>query len=236
MESQPRRFWRRELQRRGLKFVRYADDFNVYVRSQRAGLRVMTSLTTFIEKRLRLKVNVDKSEVSLPEKVHLLGFSLVKIDVDRVEVRLSERTVKRLSTRIRELTPRNWGSSLKACFGKLNEYLKGWSGYFKLSTQCKGTLFGIDAHIRRRIRAIIIAQKKKPRFLFRHLVQCGVTKATAAKTAFKSCGPWKKSILPGMNQAYRTSWFSGRLLNLRDEWTRLNAPILVVPTQLTLEL
>jgi group II intron reverse transcriptase/maturase len=220
-----------ELQRRGLKFVRYADDFNVYVRSQRAGLRVMTSLTAFIERRLRLKVNVDKSEVSLPEKVHFLGFSLVKMDAQRVEVRLSKRTFRRFYDRIKELTPRNWGRSLKSCLDGLNVYLKGWSGYFKLSTQCHN----LDAHIRRRIRALIIKQKKKPRFLFRHLVQCGVTNATAAKTAFKSCGIWKKSNLAGMNQAYRNRWFNGRLLNLRDEWLRLTYPILVAPTQLTLE-
>jgi group II intron reverse transcriptase/maturase len=221
-----------ELQRRGLKFVRYADDFNVYVRSQRAGLRVMASLTTFIEKRLRLKINADKSEVSLPESVHLLGFSLIKMDVDRVEVRLSARTLKRFSDRIRELTPRRWGGSLKACLDKVNEYLKGWIGYFKLSTQCHD----LDAHIRRRIRALIVKQKKKPQFLFRHLVQCGVTKTMAAKTALSSCGPWKKSNLPGMQQAYRNIWFTGRLLNLRDEWIRLNRPILVVATQLTLGL
>lgn len=224
-----------ELQRRGLKFVRYADDFNVYVGSERAGLRVMTSLTKFIEKRLRLQVNLDKSEVSLPENVHLLGFSLVKRDEGRVEVRLSKRSKERLSSRIRDLTPRNWGQSLDACLSKLNVYLRGWSGYFKLCTQITGTLFGMDAHIRRRIRAIIIAQKKKPRFLFRHLIQCGVTRATAARTAFKSCGIWKMSTLPGMNQAYRTKWFSGRLLNLRDEWFRLNYPPPMVPTQLTLE-
>jgi RNA-directed DNA polymerase len=225
-----------ELQRRGLKFVRYADDFNVYVGSQRAGLRVMDSLSRFIEERLRLKVNLDKSEVSPPDKVHLLGFNLVKISPDRVEVQLSKRTIERLAARIRELTPRDLGQSLESCFTKLNAYLRGWSGYFKLASwHIVPKLTGIDAHIRRRMRASIIKQKKKPKFLFRHLMQCGVSRATAGKTAYNSCGPWKKSLASGIHQAYQIKWFNGRLVNLRNEWKRLNYSPLLASTQLTLE-
>lgn len=224
-----------EMQRRGLRFVRYADDFNVYVQSRRAGERVMASLTRFIERRLRLKVNSGKSEVSPPEMVHLLGFSLKK-SADEIEVSLSERSKTRIRTRIRELTPRSLGRSLKVCFERINLYLKGWSGYFRLCTvQSERILKNFDAHIRRRIRAIIVKQKKKPRFLYQHLVERGVKRKTAAKTAFKSCGPWKKSNLPGMTQAYRNNWFDGKLTNLWREWQRLNQPPIVVRTQLTLE-
>lgn len=224
-----------ELQRRGLRFVRYADDFNVYVSSQRAGERVMTSLTTFIERRLRLKVNVDKSAVSPPENVHFLGFSLKMGKENQVEVRLSQRTMDRMTVRVRELTPRNWGAAVKTCFDKANLYIKGWIGYFKLCTiESERTLKNFDAHIRRRIRAIIVKQKKKPRFLFRHLLERGVRLQTAAKAAFNSCGPWRKSNLPGVTQAYRNHWFIGRLTHLWNEWSRLNRPPIVVPTQLTL--
>ncbi len=223
-----------ELKRRKLRFVRYADDFNIYVGSQRAGLRVMTSLTAFIEKRLRLKVNSDKSEVSPPEKVHFLGFTLIK-GVDRVDVRLSKRSRERLSARIRELIPRNWGGSLATCIEQVNTYIKGWSSYFKLCTQNHRTLQTFDGHIRRRIRAIVVKQKKKPQFLFRHLVQRGVSRKTAAKTAFESCGPWKKSNMRGMTQAYPNGWFEGRLLRLRQQWIRLHFTPPAVRVQLMLD-
>lgn len=224
-----------ELQRRKLRFVRYADDFNVYVSSERAGKRVMVALSNFIEKRLRLKVNVDKSEVAPPQQVHLLGFSLKKNDEGKIEVHLSKRTLKRMRIRIRELTPRNWGNSLVECFRKANEYLKGWSGYFKLCTkECERKLLNFDAHVRRRIRVIVIKQKKKSRFLCRHLVERGVKLKTAAKTAFGNHGPWKKSNLPGLTLAYGNAWFAKRLTSLWKEWLRLNPPCMV-PTQQTLE-
>ena len=225
-----------ELERRKLRFVRYADDFNVYVQSERAGLRVMASLSGFIEKRLRLKVNTDKSEVAPPERVHLLGFSLKESEGGQIDVRLSKRSLERMRVRIRELTPRNWGNRLDACFEKLNTYLKGWSGYFKLCTaECERHLKNFDAHIRRRIRVVIVKQKKKGRFLYRHLVARGVRNKTAAKTAFGNHGPWKASNLPGMTQAYRNHWFSGKLMSLWGEWSRLNRPQpMVTTTQLTL--
>lgn len=92
-----------------------------------------------------------------------------------------------------------------------------------------------DAHIRRRIRAIIVRQKKTDRILFNHLRAQGVTRETAGKTAFASCGIWRKSNLPGMRLAYRNIWFVGKITNLWREWNRFNAKPIVVPTQLTLE-
>lgn len=156
-----------EMERRGLRFVRYADDFNVYVRSERAGKRVMEGLTRFIEARLRLKVNRDKSEVAPTSDTHFLGFRLsVKAD-GGIEVGLSERTVERMNARTRELTPRNWGQSVSDCIARINRYLKGWAGYFaRLCTRDSAVLLQrFDAHIRRRIRAIIVRQSKRPRYL-----------------------------------------------------------------------
>ena len=225
-----------EMHRRNLKFVRYADDFNVYVASERAGHRVMATLTSFIERRLRLKVNLEKSEVSPPGQVHLLGFSLTKGKEGAIEVRPSKRTQERMRVRIRELTPRNWGGTLETCFEQANTYLKGWSGYFKLCTyECKRTLNTFDAHLRRRIRAIIVKQKKKPKFLFKHLIQRGVKAKAAAQAALRACGIWNKSNAPGLTQAYRNHWFTGRLTNLWEEWQRLNPPTPVVNIQLLLE-
>jgi group II intron reverse transcriptase/maturase len=210
-----------EMERRGLRFVRYADDFNVYVGSERAGRRVMASLTRFTERRLRLKVNVKKSVVAPSKEVHFLGFSLEPQPDGRVEVHLSKRSCERLDVKVRELTPRNWGQSVAACIDRLNAYLKGWSGYFRLCTRKGAELFRrFDAHIRRRLRAIIICHKGRPRYLYRHLVERGASRKAAARTAWRSCGVWKKSNLPGMTRAYRNAWFHARLVCLWMTWER----------------
>ena len=129
-----------ELARRGHRFVRYADDANVYVRSERAGQRVMASLTEFIEGRLRLKVNQAKSAVARPEDRHFLGFRL-RLDpqTGTVEVLLSERTKRNAMERIRQLTPRNWGSTLASCIPRINAWLRGWHGFFGIACAVRGS-------------------------------------------------------------------------------------------------
>ena len=224
-----------ELERRGLRFVRYADDLNVFVRSERAGARVMAGLTRFVEKRLRLRVNHDKSVVDRPENVHILGFSLHRNPEKGItEVRLSKKTRRRIRSKVQELTPRNWGQSIQACLQKVNQYLEGWIGYFR---QCSSPSFleGVDCHLRRRIRAIIIRHRKRPRHLYRHLVKQGAPRNAAAKLAFSSRGIWFKSNMAGVNLAYKNKWFMGKLVNLVHAWSRLNAPPTVaVSEQLTL--
>ncbi|MFW6039225.1 MAG: group II intron reverse transcriptase/maturase [bacterium] len=212
----------RELASRGLRFVRYADDFQVYVRSERAGHRVMGSIQRFIERRLRLKVNADKSAVDRPGNVHFLGFSLFRHEEGHVEVILSDRTEQRLNQRIRALTPRQWGSSLNACIGQLNRYLRGWYGYFRLCTERGARRFTrYDARIRRRLRAIIVRQKgRRPRYLYRHLRQCGVSAGSVAKTAFGRRGPWFQSFTYGMHKAYGNTWFHDRVFTLWRMWER----------------
>ena len=213
-----------EMSRRKLRFVRYADDFNVYVRSERSAERVMATLTRFIEGRLRLQVNQIKSEVARPSEVHFLGFSLHPQADGRVEVHLSKRSEQRLNTRIRALTPRTWGRSLSDCIAQVNRYLEGWSGYFSLCTEAGARRFRrFDAHIRRRLRAILIKQKKRPRHLFRHLVACGVSPSTAGSTAW-SKGVWRKSNLPGMTIAYNNKWFHTRLVSLWSRWEQIVVP------------
>jgi len=209
-----------ELERRGLRFVRYADDFMVFVRSERSGHRVMASIQRFIEGRLRLKVNQDKSRVDRPEHLHFLGFTLRRRQDGRVEVDLSDRTKQRINDRVRELTPRLWGGSLSACIDRVNRYLRGWYGYFRLCTERGARDFArIDAHLRRRLRAIIVRHKgRRPRFLFRHLVSRGVPVGSAAKTAFGRRGVWFQSSTYGMHKAYGNDWFYQRVLTLAQQW------------------
>jgi group II intron reverse transcriptase/maturase len=214
-----------ELARRGLRFVRYADDFSVFVRSERAGRRVMDSIRKFIERRLRLVVNVEKSSVSRPNDLTFLGFQLGKSPTGKVTVSPSKRTEARLGTRVRELTPRTWGQSVAACIEKVNSYLRGWFGYFRLCTEEGLISFGtFDAYIRRRIRAVIVRQKKRPRHLYRHLLARGISAGMAAKAAFQRRGIWHRSISFGMHKAYPNAWFADRLLSLKEEWQRLHPP------------
>jgi group II intron reverse transcriptase/maturase len=216
----------RELDRRGLRFVRYADDCNIFVRSERAGQRVMNSTRKFIESRLRLEVNEEKSSVDRPDKLHFLGFRLVRAVEGDVEVHISARTKRRLDTRIRELTPRTWGQSLRRCFDEVSVYARGWSAHYSICTEEGAELFKrFDAHIRRRLRVIIIRQRgKRPRFLYRHLRQRDVPEGAAATAAYRRCGIWKRSNLFGVTRGYRNAWFAEHVTLLWPEWQRLNPP------------
>jgi group II intron reverse transcriptase/maturase len=214
-----------ELARRGLRFVRYADDFSVFVKSERAGRRVMDSLRRFIQRRLRLVVNKEKSSVTGPNDLTFLGFQLGTNAEGKITVTISRRTKERMDLRIRELTPRVWGQSLPACFDELNRYLRGWIGYFQLCTE-EGLrpLHKFDAHIRRRVRAIIIRQKKRNRHLYHHLLARGVSGGLAAKTAFRRVGIWRRSASYGIHRAYPNAWFDKRLTSLVRHWHVLNPP------------
>lgn len=139
-----------ELQRRGLRFVRYADDCDIFVRSLRAGQWVMASIRRFLERRLRLLVNEEKSKIARPEEIHFLGFRLRKAPEGKVEVHISARTKEWLDTRIRELTPRTWGQSLTACIAETNRYLQGWVAYFRICTEESLLLFHRFRHYQRK--------------------------------------------------------------------------------------
>ena len=225
-----------ELDRRGLRFVRYADDCNIFVRSERSGRRVMDSTRRFIEGRLRLEVNEEKSSVDRPCNRHFLGFRLVRMPDGAVEVHISARTKQRMDDRIRTLTPRSWGQSLSSCLAEVSSYVRGWMAHYRICTEDGAQLFRrFDAHIRRRLRAIIIHQKgKRPRHLHRHLRRRGVSEGAAAKTAYSRRGTWRRSNLPGMTLAYRNAWFAERVTLLWAEWQRLNPPSPVLDEQLPL--
>ena len=134
--------------------------------------------------------------------------------------------MKRLSQRILELIPRSCGTSLKSCIDKVNCYLRGWLGYFRICTEEGAKRFQrYDARIRRRLRAIIVRQKgKRPRFLYRHLRSCGVPLGLAHKAAFSRRGAWFMSAIFGVHRAYGNVWFARRVVTLWHEWQSLNPP------------
>jgi RNA-directed DNA polymerase len=216
-----------ELARRGHRFVRYADDCNVFVGSERAGQRVMASLRDFLERRMRLKVNVEKSAVRKASGVHFLGFRLARRGAqegERIVVLPSAKAEKRLKATIRAMTPPNWGRSLADCMADLSRYLNGWMAHFRLCSESALKGFGtIEAHIRRRLRAIIIQQKKRRRFLYRHLLARGVGVKDAGPVAYGRKGRWVRSNYKGMTKAYPPAWFKSRMTSLAKRWRELNA-------------
>jgi group II intron reverse transcriptase/maturase len=203
----------RELDRRGHRFARYADDAKVYVRSERAGRRVMASLTEFIQRRLRLKVNEAKSAVARPEDRHFLGFRL-RVDPQSgvVEVLLSERTKRNAMERVRQLTPRNWGSSLDDCIAPINAWVNGWHGFFGIASVTEMQMMRkIDAHIRRRLRAIILRHWKRRRTIAKRLVALGVNRNAAWKQVYQGRRSWwALSHAHAVDQGLRNAYFAKR--------------------------
>lgn len=213
-----------ELEKRGHRFVRYADDCNIYVCSERAGQRVMASITAFIEKRMRLKVNVAKSAVARPEERHFVGFRLQRQpETDELDVLLSKRSKDRVTERIRELTPRNWGQSLARCIEQLNEYLVGWIGFFAICTAgAQRALEALDAHIRRRLRAIQLMHWKTKRTTVRKLIQLGVKPKTAWRCVYAGRqSRWALSYNAATHQGLRNAYFAERgLVSVVEQWRR----------------
>ena len=224
----------RELDRRGHRFARYADDCNVYVRSERAGQRVMASLTEFIEGRLRLRVNQAKSAVAHPEDRHFLGFRL-RLDPQSgtVEVLLSERTKRNAMERVRQLTPRNWGRSLDSCIAQTNAWLRGWHGFFGIASAEEMQIMRIlDAHIRRRLRAILLRHWKRKRTIVRNLIALGVKRHSAWKGIYQGKRSWwALSHSYPVDQGLRTRYFTDRGLLLLVDFHHRRHQEIVAPVQ-----
>lgn len=230
----------RELTRRGHRFVRYADDANIYVGSERSGKRVMASIVGFIEGRMRLKVNAKKSAVARPEERHFVGFRLRRAPKDgEIEVRLSKRTKERIGEKIREMTPRNGGGSLASCIDRLNGYLRGWISFFGVCSRAElQTLHGLDAHIRRRLRAIVLKHWKRKRTMARRLIQLGVKPKTAWRGIYKGRQSlWALSHSPAVDRGLRNAYFAERgLVSLEQRWKELNSVPVFAPVQMSLAL
>jgi len=232
----------RELERRGHRFVRYADDGNIYVRSQRSGERVMVSVRSFIEKKLRLKVNEAKSAVARPEERHFVGFRLRRgPETGEVEVELSERSKGRINEKIREKTGRNRGASLRSIIRELNVYLTGWIGFFRIVTgeKARRVLHNLDAHIRRRLRALLLRHWKRRLSIVRRLIKLGISSKTAYKTVYQGRrSTWDLSHRSAMHRALPNAFFAGQgLVSLEKWWEERRAWVIAPkPLQLTLEL
>jgi RNA-directed DNA polymerase len=194
----------RELEQRGHRFVRYADDCNIYVRSRRAGERVMASITRFLTVKLKLKVNSEKSAVAEPWARKFLGFSFTRFGEPRR--RIAPKAILRFKERIRELTQRTRGVSTERMAEELTRYLRGWLGYFG-KCQTPSVLVGLDQWLRRRLRSAIWKQWKRGSVRFAELRHRGVGKDLAAQTAGSAHGPWRLAASPALSFALPNAYF-----------------------------
>jgi RNA-directed DNA polymerase len=195
----------KELTRRGHRFVRYADDANIYVRSRRAGERVMASVTRFVASRLKLRVNAAKSAVDQPSRRKFLGFSFTTGKAPAR--RIAPQALARFKGRVRELTRRTKGVSLEQRIESLRTYLTGWAGYFGFC-QTPSVLRGLDQWVRRRLRAIAWIQWRNGWNRFRQLFRRDVPRRLAAQTAASAHGPWRIAASPALNIALSNATFA----------------------------
>jgi RNA-directed DNA polymerase len=195
----------KELEKRGHRFVRYADDCNIYVRSQKAGERVMAGIERFLEKRLKLNVNKAKSAVAKPSVRKFLGFSFTGGTEPRR--RIAPQAIARFKAKVRELTRRTCGKSLAQITKELSVYLIGWRGYFGFC-QTPSVLRALDEWLRRRLRAIAWKHWKRGRTRFAELRRRGVGRDLAAQTAGSPHGPWRLANSPALNIAMPIAFFA----------------------------
>jgi len=195
----------KELESRGLAFCRYADDCNIFVGSQNAANRVMQSITKYIEKKLKLVVNQEKSKATRSHRVRFLGMTIVG-----TTIAISGLSMKRAMQRLKELTPRGTNMNLEQTVHRINEWYVGWAGYYSM-TQYPRQLAEIEAHARRRLRSRIIDQHKKRRHLFEKLVKRGANYWKAHKIVYSNRGRWALSHTRVVEMAYRNRWFTDYL-------------------------
>lgn len=194
----------KELEARGHRFVRYADDCNVYVQSRRSGERVMASLSRFLEGRLKLKVNAAKSAVGRPWQRTFLGYSMTFHQKPRLKV--ADSSVKRFKTTLRQVFRRGRGHSLKQIIEESTPKLRGWIDYFRLA-EVKGIFEELDGWIRRKLRCILWRRWKRSFTRARNLMQRGLSEQRAWQSAQNGRGPWYNSGASHMNDAFRKSFF-----------------------------
>jgi len=209
----------KELERRGHRFVRYADDCNVYVRSRRAGERVMTSLDRFLRKRLRLRINCEKSAVDRPWRRKFLGYTVTTHREPKLKV--APESVKRLKKKLRVLFRQARGRNLGTVCKELSRRLRGWVAYFRMS-EVKASFEALDAWIRRKLRAILWRQWKRPWTRRKELMRRGIDEKRASISACNGRGPWWNAGASHMNQAVPISRLRRMgLISLIDEHRRL---------------
>jgi len=200
----------KELEQRGLEFCRFTDDCNIFVRTPKAVEQVMGSISKFIEKKLKLKINRDKSKVGRSRDVKFLGMTI--IDGARV---ISAQSMKRARQKVKELTSRGTHLTLVATMKRINQWYIGWSGYYMM-TQYPAQLHAVEAHIRRRLRSRFVDQQKKRGHLFNKLIKRGVSRRMA-NIVFSNRGRWVLSNTFALTKAYPVRWFTDQA----GQWVRL---------------
>ncbi len=190
-----------ELEKRGLEFCRYADDCNIFVKTPKAAERVMDKVSQFIEKKLKLKINKEKSKVARSEAVKFLGFTVVN-----GSIAIARKALKTAIGKVKALTPRGTHQTLESTIKDVNRWYTGWANYFSL-TYYPSQLRKVEAHIRRRLRARLIDQQKRKKPLYRSLIKRGVPRKQAAEAVFSNNHRWALSNKRAVTRAYPNSWF-----------------------------
>ena len=191
----------KELEKRNLEFCRYADDCNIFVKTERSAIRVMGSIKKFIETKLKLKVNEEKSKTAKANQVKFLGMTIAN-----GLIAISKKAINKAMDTVKALIPRGTHLSLEKAIDQINTWYKGWASYFKM-TQYPAQLAGIEAHIRRRLRARFVKQQKSRRNLARKLIKQGADRKTAMKTVYSNKKTWKLSHTRMVEKAFSNNWF-----------------------------
>ena len=195
----------KELERRGLEFCRFADDCNIFVKTPKAAERVMDSISGFIEKRLKLVVNQEKSQVARSDRVKFLGMTIVG-----KTIAISHKALQAAMAKVKELTPRGTHRTLEKTLEEINSWYVGWAGYFAM-TYYPAQLKKIEAHIRRRLRSRLVDQQKSKRNLHRKLIKRGVSRRQSANAVFSNRKRWALSHTFAVEKAYPVGWFIGEM-------------------------
>lgn len=207
----------KELERRGHCFCRYADDCNIYVRTREAGERVMASVTSFLEKKLRLCVNREKSAVARVVERKFLGHRFF----GEGRLGIAPQSLERAKTRVREITRRSRGVALEQVIRELNEFLTGWVTYFRYA-EGKAHLVGLDQWIRRKLRCVRLKQRKRVKPIADFLQSQGVPEWRAWLLALSGKGWWRMAGSPQANEAMPNAWFKQLgLVSLTERYVSL---------------
>jgi len=209
----------KELAKRGHKFVRYADDFVILVRTQRAGLRVKESVTRFLERKLKLKVNQDKSRVSSTDNTNFLGFTF-----KGTKIRWSDKAFREFKRRVKRLTGRSWFVSMEYRYKKLSQYICGWMNYFGISEYYR-PIPEIDQWLRRRMRMCYWKQWRLPRTKIRNLRKLGTSLIPALDVGLSRKGPWRLARTLVTQTGMTNKWLKEQgLVSVKERWVNIHYP------------
>ena len=209
----------KELEKRGHKFVRYADDFVILVRSQRSGLRVKESITRFLELKLKLKVNQDKSQVSTTDDTNFLGFTF-----KGTRILWSEKAFREFKRRVKRLTGRSWFVSMEYRYKKLSQYVRGWMNYFGISENYR-PIPEMDGWLRRRVRMCYWKQWRLPRTKIRNLLKLGTFRKAALDVGLSRKGPWRLARTLATQSGMTNQWLKGQgLVSVKELWVNIHYP------------